>query len=96
LGRALLSPFFRLSCTRVVSGKPQALRDNEAQESEEHLVLNVVLSRRGKMFSKAFYDRTHGGSSKALEAALAWRGAMMAKTGLEHARVPCAEALKQP
>lgn len=34
---------------------------------------NVVLSRRGKTFSKAFYDDSLGGKAAALRAAIAWR-----------------------
>lgn len=34
---------------------------------------NVVLSRRGKTFSKAFYDESLGGKAAALRAAIAWR-----------------------
>jgi hypothetical protein len=39
----------------------------------------VRFSRRGKMYSKSFYDLTCGGSKEAKAAAIAWRDAQLAE-----------------
>lgn len=41
---------------------------------------SVDFTRRGKRYSKKFYDQKHGGAKKALAAAIAWRDRTLART----------------
>ena len=41
---------------------------------------SVDFTRRGRLYSKDFFDGTHGGRKKALAAAIAWRDKKLAET----------------
>jgi hypothetical protein len=42
----------------------------------------VHFRRRGKLYSRRFYDQKHGGSRKALAAAIAWRDRSIARSAV--------------
>ncbi len=61
-----------------------------AKKAKNAWYWRVTFRRRGKRYSRTFHDLKHGGSKKALAAAIAWRDRQLKRTGVLSFREFCA------